>query len=71
MQGQGRISLLDYIDFMRRARLKADSRPTRSNTVGNYLSILDPPSSQKAHKPQARHTLGKLPLEVIDTDSAA
>jgi len=58
MQGQCRISLLDYTNFMRRARWKADSRPTRHTAVGNYLSILDPPSLRTTHTPQARHTLG-------------
>jgi len=38
MQGQRRISLLDYIYFMQRGRWKADSRPTRRTTVGNYLT---------------------------------
>jgi len=71
MQEQRRISLLDYIDFMPRARWKPDSRQTRRTAVGNYLSILDPPSSRTTHTPQARHTLGRLPLEVIDTLSAA
>ena len=66
-----RISLLDYTNFMRRARWKADSRPTRHTAVGNYLSILDPPSLRTTHTPQARHTFGWLPLEVIDTLSAA
>ena len=71
MQGKRRISLLDYIEFMRRARWKADSPPTRRTAVGNYLSILDPPSSRTTHTPQARHTLGRLPLAVIYTLSAA
>jgi hypothetical protein len=56
MQGQCHISLLDYIDFMRQARWKADSCPTQHTAVGNYLSILDPPSSRKTHTPQAHHT---------------
>jgi hypothetical protein len=70
MQGQRRKSLLDYIDFMRRVRWKADSRPNRHTNVGNYLIILDPSSSRRTHTPQARRTLGWLPLEVIDTLSA-
>jgi len=61
MQGQRRISLLGYIDFMRRSRWKADSRPTRCTAVGNYRSILDPPSSWTTYTPQARHTLGRPP----------
>jgi len=33
MQGQLHISLLDYIDFMRRARWKVDLRPARRTAV--------------------------------------
>ena len=40
IQGQRRISLLDYIDFMRWACWKADSRPTRCTAVGSYLTVL-------------------------------
>jgi len=40
IQGQRRISLLDYIDFMRQARWKADSRSTRRTAVGSYLTVL-------------------------------
>ena len=40
IQGQRRISLLDYIDFMRQVRWKADSRPTRPTAVGSYLTVL-------------------------------
>jgi hypothetical protein len=43
-QGQRRKLLMDYMDYMRRARWKADPRTTRQKIVGNYLSILYPPS---------------------------
>ena len=58
MQGQRRKSLEDYIDFMRRARWKAESRTARQKAVGNYLSILDPPSLWTTQMPRTRHTLG-------------
>ena len=45
MQGKRRISLLYYIDFMLRARWKADSRPTRRTAVGIYLTVLSTPPS--------------------------
>jgi len=37
-------TLLDYADFMRRARWKAYSLPQRLQSVGNYLSVFFPPS---------------------------
>jgi hypothetical protein len=35
-----RLSLTDYIDFLRHARWKAYKMPRRMRTVGNYLEIL-------------------------------
>ena len=58
MQGQRCKSLVDYIDFMRRARWKADSRTVQQKAVGNYLSILNPPSLWTTQTPQTRHALG-------------
>jgi hypothetical protein len=40
LQTHQRISLLDYIDFMRRARWKAGSSPARRRAMGNYLDVL-------------------------------
>jgi len=34
-QGQRRISLVDYMDFMRRARWKTDTRPTGRAAFGS------------------------------------
>jgi len=45
IQGQRRISLLDYMDFMRRARWKADSRPIGCAVVGTYLTVQSIPAS--------------------------
>jgi hypothetical protein len=39
-QGQRRISLLDYTNFMRRAPRKPETSPTRRTAVGNYLTVL-------------------------------
>ena len=35
-----RLSLTDYIDFLRRARWKAYKMPRRMRIVGNYLETL-------------------------------
>jgi hypothetical protein len=35
------LSMNDYLGFMRRAKRKMDSQPSRSRLVGNYLSIID------------------------------
>jgi len=40
MQQQRHLSLLDYIDFLRRARWKSYRAASRMQQVGNYLSIL-------------------------------
>jgi hypothetical protein len=61
MQGQRRKSLVDYIDFMRRAWWKADSRTARQKTVGNYLSILDPSSWWTTQTPRTHLTFEKTP----------
>jgi len=45
IQGQRRISLLDYMDYMRRARWKTDSCPTGCAAVGSYLTALSTPPS--------------------------
>jgi hypothetical protein len=40
MQTHQRISLLDYVDFMRQAQWKAGTSPARRRAVGNYLDVL-------------------------------
>ena len=45
IQGQRRMSLLDYMDFMRQARWKADSRPIGYTVVGSHLTVQSIPAS--------------------------
>ena len=40
MQRQRRLSLSDYIDFLRRARWKDYQKAARQQIVGNYLNII-------------------------------
>jgi hypothetical protein len=40
LQTQRRLTLSDYMDFMKRARWKVYHRTTRRPTVGRYLDVL-------------------------------